>query len=214
MITFDFPGNITSDFNRLRNSFSYMSKGFIKVHLIINYMKAKLLIGSLLGLITLLSGCIQEITTNQPKGGLGDEILNIGDAVPKGWDYTITHNFTGEVIPAGGYGKIMTKNSEEMSIPHGLWKPVAIVNFTNQTIESGEASGVYRNPSLWLYFYDITKKQEIMDIIDKEIIYSWCVPAYFDETDRYIIVTTLCNGKSSFPEDFERSLKEYFNRFK
>lgn len=101
-----------------------------------------------------------------------------------------------------------------MVIPHSLWKPVAIVNFTNPTIELEEAVDVYINPSLWLYFYDIKEKQEIMDIIDKEIIYSWCVPVYFDETDRYIIVSTLCNGKASFSEDFEKSLKEFFEKFK
>ena len=52
-----------------------------------------------------------------------------------------------------------------------------------------------------------------MDIIDNEIIYSWCVPVYFDETDIYIIVSTLCNGKASFPEYFEKSLKEFFEKF-
>jgi hypothetical protein len=179
-------------------------------------MKKKLLImlGSLLVLIVLFGGCVQEVTKNQSKEELGDEILNIGEAVPEGWQYTITQNFVGEVIPASGYGKIITQNSEEMTIPHGLGKPVAIVNFTNPTIELEVAVDVYRNPSLWLYFYDITENQEIMDIIDKEIIYSWCIPVYFDETNRYIIVTTLCDGRASSPEELEKPLKEYFDKFK
>ena len=128
--------------------------------------------------------------------------------------YNHSKFYRGGVIPDSGYGKIITQNSEEMVIPHGLWKPVAIVNFTSPTIELEDAVDVYINPLLRLYFYDIKEKQEIMDIIDKEIIYSWCIPVYFDETDRYIIVSTLCNGKASFPGDFEKSLKEFFEKFK
>lgn len=175
--------------------------------------KKPLITIAILIIAILISGCIQEVTKKQPNEEQGNEILNIGEAVPEGWNYATTQNFIGEVIPASGYGKIITQNSEEMVIPHGLWKPVAIVNFNNPTIELEEAVDVHINPSLWLYFYDIKEKQEIMDIIDKEIIYSWCVPVYFDETDRYIIVSTLCNGKASFPEDFEKSLKEFFEKF-
>ena len=175
--------------------------------------KSLITIGILI-IVILISGCIQEVTKNQSKEEPGDEILNIGEAVPEGWNYTITQNFIGEVIPASGCGKIITHNSEEMVIPHGLWKPMAIVNFTNPTIELEKAVDVYINPSLWLYFYDIKEKQDIMDIIDKEFFYSWCVPVYFDETDRYIVVSTLCNGKANFSEDFDKSLKEFFEKFK
>ena len=152
---------------------------------------------SVMGII-LISGCTSEEKTKE----LQDEIQNIGEAVPEGWNYTIT------------------QNSEEIPIPHGLWKPAAIVNFINPNKEIDYYPGVktYRkyNPSLRLYFYDITKKQEIMEIIDKEKIYSWCVPVYFDETGKYIIVTSPCYIKSEknyyFP--LERELKEHFDKFK
>ena len=187
-------------------------------------MKTKLLIiiGSLLVSIVLFSGCVQEVNKKQSNEELGDEILNIGEAVPEGWNYTITQNFVGEVIPASGYGKIITQDSEEMTIPHGLGKPVAMVNFTNPTIELEVAVGEYRNPSLWLYFYNITEKQEIMGIIVNESIFSWCVPIYFNETNKYIIVTSPCYINSGvFTEEaqtyytpLEKSLKEYFDKFK
>ncbi|VVB93419.1 Uncharacterised protein [uncultured archaeon] len=149
--------------------------------------------------IVLISGCLQEVTKEQSKEELGDEILNIGEAIPENWDHTI-----------------ITQNLEDTSRPHGLWKPVAIVNFTNPKAEFEVAGGIYINPSFLLYFYDITEKQEIMEIIDKEKIYSWCVPVYFDETGKYIIVTSPCYIKSEknyyFP--LERELKEHFDKFK
>jgi hypothetical protein len=191
-------------------------------------MKTKVLIilGSLLVLIVLLSGCIQEVTEKQSKEGLGDEILNIGEAVPEGWNYTITQNFIGEVIPTNGYSKIITQNSEEMVIPHGLKEPAAIVNFINPNEEieycPDAKTGKKHNPSLLLYFYNITEKQEIIEIIDHEKFYSWCIPTYFDETKKYIIVTSPCYINSGiFTEEainyyspLEKSLKEYFDRFK
>ena len=191
-------------------------------------MKTKLLIllGLLLVLIVLLGGCIQEVTKKQSEETLGDEILNIGEVVPKGWTYTITHNFIGEVIPANGYSKIITQNSEEMVLPQGLMKPVAIVNFANPNKEIEYSPGVKTdkkiNPSLLLYFYNVTEKQKILEIIDHEKIYSWCIPIYFDETKKYIIVTSPCYINSGiFTEEainyyspLEKSLKEYFYRFK
>jgi len=78
------------------------------------------------------------------------------------------------------------------------------------------------NPLLWLYFYDIAKKQEIMEIIVKESIYSWCIPIYFDETKKYIVVTSPCYINSgifteeakSYYSPLEKSLKGYFDKFK
>lgn len=167
-----------------------------------------IIIGSLLVLIVLFSGCIQEVTKKQSKEELGDEILNIGEAVPVGWNYTIA------------------QNSEEISVPHGLGKPVAVVNFTNLNREIEYYPGVETdkkyNPSLRLYFYNITEKKEIMETIDREIIYSWCVPIYFDETKKHIIVTSGCYINSGiFTEEaknyyspLEKSLKEYFDKRK
>ncbi len=177
---------------------------------------------SVMGII-LVGGCINEEKTKEEPV---DEIQNIGEAVPEGWNYTIIQNFIGEVIPSSGQGKIITQNSEEMPIPHGLWKPAAIVNFVNLNKEIEYYPGVKTdkkyNPSLRLYFYNITQKQEIMEIIDQERIYSWCVPIYFDETKKYIIVTSGCYINSGiFTEEaknyyspLEKSLKEYFDKFK
>ncbi len=155
--------------------------------------------------IILINGCINE---EKPKEELGDEILNIGESIPEGWNYTI-----------------ITQNLEKTKRPHGLWKPVATVNFTNFNKEIGYDPGIKTDmkyyPSLRLYFYNITEKHEIKEIIDKEIIYSWCTPIYFYETKRYIIVTSPCYINSGiFTEEatyyyskLEKSLKEYFDKY-
>jgi hypothetical protein len=163
-------------------------------------MKTKLVItiGLLFVAVILISGCTNKIAKEL-------EIQNIGEAVPDDWNYMIT-----------------TQNLEEMPRPHGLWKPAAIVNFSNPNAEFEMTINIYRNPSLLLYFYNIAEKQQINSIIEKESIYSWCIPIKFDETKKYIIVTSPCymNGgvfteeANKYYSPLEKSLREYFNRFK
>ncbi|NOR48352.1 MAG: hypothetical protein GQ533_09980 [Methanosarcinaceae archaeon] len=158
---------------------------------------------SIMGII-LISGCINEEKT---KEELGEEILNIGEGIPEGWNYTI-----------------ITQNLEEIERPHGLWEPVAIVNFVDLNKEIKYYPGVKTdkkyNPSLRLYFYNVAEK-EIIDIIDKEKIYSWCVPIYFGETRKYIIVTSPCyincgiftEEANNYYSPLEKSLKEHFDKY-
>ncbi len=159
---------------------------------------------SVMGII-LISGCIDEEKT---KVKLGEEILNIGENIPEGWNYTI-----------------ITQDLGEIERPHGLWEPVAIVDFTNLNKEieyyPDMKTDKKYHPSLRLYFYNITEKQEIMEIIGQEKNYSWCIPIYFDETKKYIIVTSPCYINSGiFTEEakgyyspLEKSLKEFFDKF-
>lgn len=170
-------------------------------------MKTKLfiIIGLFSIFIVFFSGCTQQSPTKSSNQELGLEILNIGEAAPPSWNYTV-----------------FTQNLEEIPRPHDLWKPVAIVNFSNPSVYFEVAGGDYRQPSLWLYFYNISEKQEIMGIIVNESIYSWCIPIYFNETNKYMIVTSPCYINSGvFTEEaqsyyivLEKSLKEYFNEFR
>lgn len=153
----------------------------------------------------LISGCIQEVTKEQSKEKLEYEILNIGEGIPEGWSYTI-----------------ITEEGK-MESPHGLEDPVIRIDFINPDVEF-ENSGKTKkyNPSLRLYFYHSAEKQEIMEIIANESVYSWCIPIYFDETKQYIIVTSPCYINSGvFTEEakdyyspLEKSLKGYFDKFK
>lgn len=132
----------------------------------------------------------------------------MGESIPEGWNYTI-----------------ITQNLEDIKRPHGLWKPAAIVDFTNLNKEieyyTDMKTDTKYNPSLRLYFYNITEKQEIMEIIDKEKIYSWCIPIYFDETKKYIIITSPCYINSgiftekaiNYYSPLGKSLENYFDKY-
>lgn len=165
-----------------------------------------IIVFSVMGIV-LVGGCINEEKTKEEPG---DEIQNIGEAVPQGWNYTI-----------------ITQNVENIERPQGIWEPVAIaiMDFTNFNKEIGHDAGMKTNmnyyPSLRLYFYNATEKQEILEIMDKEKMHSNCIPIYFSETKRYIIMTSPCYINSeTFSEDarhyyskLEKPLKEYFDRY-
>lgn len=139
-------------------------------------------------------------------GKFGDEILDIEKSLPEAWQ-----------------SRIITEKGE-MGSPHGLEEPVARVDFINALDKSEfEFMDDKNHLSLRLYFYDIAEKQKIMQIIEKEAIYSWCIPVYFDETKKYIIITSPCYINKGSSEDkeaknfyyvFEQSLKKYFDKFK
>ena len=165
--------------------------------------KVSLLIG-LLGIVVIFfSGCTHQ-NSSVSNLKLGEEITKIGNAVPKGWNYTI-----------------ITQNLEGLSRPHGLWSPVAIVNFTNPSLDFEVPGGYSQHPSLSLYFYNISEKQEITGTIANESVFSWCIPIYFNETHSYIIVTSPCyiNGgvftdaAQGYYTVLEKSLKDYFYEF-
>jgi hypothetical protein len=167
-------------------------------------IKAAFLIGLLWISIVFFSGCTQQSPSHSINQGLGAEIMNIGQAIPQGWNYTI-----------------ITQNLEEIPRPHGLWKPTAIVNFSNPSLTFEVAGGTYQHPSIWLFFYNISEKQEIIGVIINESVYSWCIPIYFNETQKYIIVTSPCYINSGvFTEEaqryytvLEKSLDDYFQGF-
>ena len=165
--------------------------------------KLSITIGILI-ITILISGCIQEVTEKQSKEKLGDEILKITDGIPEGWSYA-------QITEEGKKGN-----------PHGLEEPVIRIDFINPDEEFENSDETKYNPSLRLYFYHIVEKQEIMKIIANESMYSWSIPIYFDETERYIIVTSPCYINSGvFTEEakdyystLEKLLKEYFDKLK
>ena len=94
-----------------------------------------------------------------------------------------------EIIPDDWECTVLTEELDKIERPHGLWTPAVMVQFINR---KGEFSCNNKkiNPSLKLYFYDISEKEKVKNIIKKEAFYSWNIPVYFDETKNYIIVTS------------------------
>jgi hypothetical protein len=131
-------------------------------------------------------------------------------------DAKISSDITGisKIIADSWECTVVTEELENIERPHGLLAPVAMVQFINR---KAEISDKKINPSLKLYFYNISEKEKVRTIIKKESFYSWNIPIYFDETKNYIIVTSpsyINNG--IFTEEakkhyspLEKSLKEY-----
>ncbi|MDD5702253.1 MAG: hypothetical protein PHU23_09420, partial [Dehalococcoidales bacterium] len=106
------------------------------------------------------------------KAGYSAFVSGIQDVLPVGWEL--------QVIDQTGI----------MDPPHGLNEPIFRIDFVDRTQQFKDSGGRVFNPSLRLYFYDIQEKDAILNVIEAEKIYSWDIPDYFDETSRYIIVTS------------------------
>jgi hypothetical protein len=48
------------------------------------------------------------------------------------------------------------------------------------------------NPSLVLDLYPVSKKEELIQFLKSQQIFSWCIPEYFGETEEYFIITSPC----------------------
>ncbi len=136
-------------------------------------------------------------------------------------DAKISSELKDITIPDGWTCTVLTEELEKVERPHGLWAPLAIAEFVNMTVEFNGHNRKF-NPSLKLYFYDISEKEKIKSIIKKEALYSWNIPVYYDETGKYIIVTSpgyINNGIYSeeakkYYGPLEKSLKEYFGKLR
>ncbi len=136
-------------------------------------------------------------------------------------DTKISSELKDITIPDGWTCTVLTEEIEKAERPHGLNAPLEIAEFVNRTAEfDGHNKKI--NPSLKLYFYDISEKEKIKAIIKKEAFYSWNIPVYFDETKNFIIITSpsyINNGifteeAKKYYSPLEKSLKEYFAKLR
>jgi len=146
-----------------------------------------------LGAISVLSGCFRDSQSNFISG--------VKNTLPTGWEM------------------MLIDRKGAMDPSHGLDEPVFRIDFIDRTHRFNDAGGRTVFPGTRLYFYDINQRDAILKIIEKEKIYSWDIPDYFDETDGYIIVTSplYINGghfsadAMALYEPLEKALKDYFN---
>jgi hypothetical protein len=82
------------------------------------------------------------------------------------------------------------QNALTVIIVHGLEEPLFRADFVNPTATLDTNRGTKVNPTIPLYFYDIADRPKVMEVVRKEMIYSWDIPVYFGETDRYVVVTS------------------------
>jgi len=111
---------------------------------------------------------------------------------PDGWDCEIIQDY----FDINDY----PKNSD---------KPVAIIKYKNLNREFVSFADTKLNPSLILDFYSIKQKQELIDFIKSQQMYSWCIPIYYGETKDFFILTSPCfinNG--SFTDEADSCISD------
>ncbi|OGN87228.1 MAG: hypothetical protein A2158_02535 [Chloroflexi bacterium RBG_13_46_14] len=108
-----------------------------------------------------------------------------------------------------------------MSPPRGLDEPLFTLDFEdteNSFTIPGDPTGTKISPNLRLYFYDIEEKESILEVIEQQEKYSWDIPQYYDESSRYIAVTSPVYINSGWYEEeamtyyetLEQALKDFF----
>ena len=119
------------------------------------------------------------------------------------------------VIPNGWECEIIQDTFNANYIPRNANTPIAIVKYINQTREFTGSVDFKINPSLILDLYSIQQKEELIQFIRSQQLYSWCIPRYYGETEKYFIITSPCfiNGgyfteeANSCIEDLHSALK-------
>jgi hypothetical protein len=119
------------------------------------------------------------------------------------------------VIPKGWECEIITDNFNIEDLPQNAGNPFAIVKYKNPNREFLRYPDKCINPSLKLILYPIKQKQELIQFIKSQQIYSWCIPAYYGETKDYFVITSPCfinNG--AFTDEANSLILELHNSLK
>jgi len=131
--------------------------------------------------IILLASCDKDYN-NKTRNQTFDEFCSV---TPDGWECTIT-----------------TSDFDVHNIPRNAETPIAIIKYLNPNIEFTKDTDIKVNPTLIIDFYEIERKQELIDFVISQQLYSWCIPIYYGETKDYFIITSPCfiNGGSFIDE--------------
>ena len=102
-------------------------------------------------------------------------------------------------LPENWSGQLF-KNAHDSIKIRGVPKPLMIAEFKNPE-EPYEMSGNKYDQQLVLYFYSIEKKNRLDQLVEKSMMYSWCIPATFKETNDYYIITSPCYHRLNCKSD-------------
>lgn len=92
--------------------------------------------------------------------------------------------------PDGWSCQVYQDSFDTLPIPQGnngrLENPLAVIEYSNVSLDC------YNSKPLYLQVYDISKKETLDKIIASSRFYSWCIPMYFGENEKYYIITSPC----------------------
>ena len=105
------------------------------------------------------------------------------------------------VIPTGWECEVIQDTFNTNLIPRNARTPIAILKYINLNREFTGIGDAKVNASLILDLYSIQQKEELIQFIKSQQIYSWCIPRYYGETERYFIITSPCFINSGYFTD-------------
>lgn len=120
-----------------------------------------------------------------------------------------------KIKPTGWECKISTENFDVKSIPKGAPQPIAIVKYTNPTIECEGLMNQKTNPSLILNVYPANRKSELLEFIKSQRMFSWCIPIYYGESLKYFVLTSPCfinGGMYVCLDDLHKALEKILDK--
>ena len=116
------------------------------------------------------------------------------------------------IKPIGWDCEIIQNDFAKNDIPQNAKEPIAVVKYKNTNRELIHLSGAKLYPSLILDLYPIAQKQELIDLIKSQQLYSWCIPIYYGETKDYFILTSPCFiNAGTFTEQADSSINDLQN---
>jgi len=124
---------------------------------------------------------------------------------------TKTNKFTDEICsikPDNWECKVIESNFDSLPILNGLEKIKAIVEFrSNDKSSTGP---------IFLFFYDISSKNDLEKIIQEKMKETNCVPLFFAENREFYVLTSSCYVNSSFfssNENLKPAVSKLFTKY-
>lgn len=113
------------------------------------------------------------------------------------------------IAPAGWECEIMEDTIDSSRTPRMSPKPMAIVTYNHPGRSFILTDTIRTNPSLILNIHDIHEKESLIQLIENQEMYSWCIASYYGETDKFFITTSPCfiNG-GNFSKEANQSISD------
>jgi len=118
------------------------------------------------------------------------------------------------IKPTNWNCKVVQNQFDTIPILEGLDNPLAIVSFSGNSI--GNNLKTSSSESVFLYVYDISKKDTLEKIIAESMKYARCVPIFLGETKNYYVITSSCHVNTSFftkKDNDVTNFKKLFTKF-
>jgi hypothetical protein len=96
------------------------------------------------------------------------------------------------VKPSNWTCRIYQEGFDTLPKVEAVEKPLAVLKFEEPTKTLTFFSTLTIKPSLFLYVYDVSKRDTLEKIIKKQSIFSSCIPMFYGENAKYYVITSPC----------------------